>query len=535
MSSEQQTNYINILLLGETGVGKSTFINIFANYLSYDTLEQAVNGDPVCLIPTQFLISDADYNQTLITYGQVDENESCNVEGESVTRGCVTYCFTHDCHTIRLIDTPGVGDTRGLDQDKDNLDCILRFIAQYDVLHLICILMRPNQERLTPGFEYCFRELLRHLQKDASKNMVFLFSNTRATGYKPGTTRALLSRMLATIESQSPDVCLTLDKHTMYCVDNEPFKYLCAVKQGINFEEQDVIVNTTSWDNSVKECLRLFNYLYNGRTGNQGLTPHPIQNTLSINETRRLIVALVKPLFQIINIIKHNLCVLELTQVEIKNYQGDIDKLNHENIRMGYWKQLVLKPVSRLFRSKFNSVKEIMDRVFRIKCDQKDRKLLVREYDIKIEQNKNEHAKILKSITIFEAFLNHNAITSYSDTFEEYVRQQIDKLRLSDYDDTGANDDDDKRTAIATMYDILKQYNEQKQLLGYHIKMSTNDCADRFTLESVDREIRGLYYLQETGNEIKHLHRQSMTKHDHKSSRSTVVREVNGKNIYMRY
>lgn len=41
----EQLRYIgekNLLILGETGVGKSTWINAFANFITYDTLEDAI-------------------------------------------------------------------------------------------------------------------------------------------------------------------------------------------------------------------------------------------------------------------------------------------------------------------------------------------------------------------------------------------------------------------------------------------------------------------------------------------------------------
>ena len=49
-----------IVLFGETGVGKSTFINSLINYLRYETMHKAKEKGPEIAITTKFVHLDED-------------------------------------------------------------------------------------------------------------------------------------------------------------------------------------------------------------------------------------------------------------------------------------------------------------------------------------------------------------------------------------------------------------------------------------------------------------------------------------------
>ena len=178
---------INIILLGESGVGKSTFINAFLNYNKFATLDDALSysGDNRdgsskldYLIPSKFSFTDKNCKSEWITVGE-SANETFIV-GQSSTQSAQMYEFTLNDKRVRIIDTPGMGDSRGIETDKSNFDATIAYLSKFTHLNAICFLIKPNNARLQPGFRYCFKELLVRLHKQSVPNICFCFTNTRS-------------------------------------------------------------------------------------------------------------------------------------------------------------------------------------------------------------------------------------------------------------------------------------------------------------------------------------------------------------------
>ncbi|KAF9342429.1 hypothetical protein BGX26_007546, partial [Mortierella sp. AD094] len=237
---------INILLLGETGVGKSTFINAFANYLRYDSLEIAERMEMTTLIQSSFEIEGRK-----VTAGKPDQNEKLK-GGQSSTQYCRSYVFPlNDDIKIRLIDTPGIGDTRGVKQDRINFEEIMDYISGFDKINGVCILLLPDTPRLTTSFRFCIDELLLHLHKSAADNILFTFTKTRSSFYGPGDTMTPLKTL-------------------------ETGYYLRS-------EYKDAF--GASWTKSVEEARRLIKRVIE-------LTPHKTAETVTLDMARRSILLL---------------------------------------------------------------------------------------------------------------------------------------------------------------------------------------------------------------------------------------------------
>jgi len=145
---------ITIIIVGETGVGKTAFMNLLANVCV---------GRPV----DQFRREHNPHNES-----NLDKNQS-------QTNAAMMYTFERrDGVQLRMLDTPGLCDTRGLEQDKEHKKSIAETIrAHIQTLDAVIIMANGTVERVGPGVEYALHTLAAMFPRSIADNIGFMFTN----------------------------------------------------------------------------------------------------------------------------------------------------------------------------------------------------------------------------------------------------------------------------------------------------------------------------------------------------------------------
>ncbi|EFO64772.1 Ankyrin repeat protein, partial [Giardia lamblia P15] len=318
----QPDKRITILLLGETGVGKSTFVNGIINYPRFESLPETEEDFKrlIWAIGMKYDYTDENYNTVTVSVGRFSDSENINNLGASVTQDPKVHVFTTQGMEVHLIDTPGIGDTAGYEQDKRNCAKIIDFVKDYEI-HGICMLLKPNSSRLNIFFRFCLEELLVHLPVDATRNIIFCFTNARSTLYRVGDTFAPLKGLL---EERKVDIPLTQDR--IYLFDNEAIRFLTARVNGIEFPPDEVESFRESWDRAAKELTRAISFMAQ-------CIPQSGQAIKKLNDVRRVVVSLSVPMAEIAQIIQRNIDFQNRRRDELAMLTGEENDLQ-ERLKM---------------------------------------------------------------------------------------------------------------------------------------------------------------------------------------------------------
>ncbi|KAI4462507.1 50s ribosome-binding gtpase [Holotrichia oblita] len=486
---------INILLLGETGVGKSTAINAIANYLTHQELSQAAEENLLYLIPTKFTLYDNQLVQNIIEIGE-SPNENTG-HGESATRNIQSYLLNYNQNKIRLIDTPGIADTRGMVYDEENTEKLLSYIGELDHLNAICILLKPNNSRFSVLFNYCLKHILLRLDRRTQTNIVFLFTNSRSSFYTPGDTYLPLKTMLDQMKTRN--FIIPFNNSNTFCIDNESFRYLAAKSKGIFFDENDVEEFKRSWDKSADTFKRMIDYIVD-------LPAAPMKGVVSINESRRLIGRLGKSIIQLLTLQEKAILTLSnheaslwatqdtfhdlvsnayipITHYKITECSGTYPFIScelgyrHTWTNTDYTAVTIVPYVTSVpdigVQNAIASKKEALEMIERI----------INQMNLLKNEYKNESEIILEAAIRFTMFLQENALLNYQDAFENYLGQLMREEKVLDSD----------QKLIENLEDLIVKYRLTKSKIK------------NVTPEDIEESKGKLLQLKYSGNNFKEL------------------------------
>ena len=168
-TDEDDLRAISLMVVGQTGSGKTTLLNSFVNYLLGIQLED-------------------DFRYKII----FEENDV--EQSKSVTQNVNIYNIAAHGRfpPIKIIDTPGYGDTRGIKRDHEITELIKqKFETEINTINAICFVAQSSNARLTPNQKYIFTSIIDLFGNDVAENFIIMM--TFCDGQDPQLKGALIS------------------------------------------------------------------------------------------------------------------------------------------------------------------------------------------------------------------------------------------------------------------------------------------------------------------------------------------------------
>ena len=168
VSPSNFANAAKVLLIGETGTGKSTFINYLTNYFRGGSLT-----NPRIAIPCKH----HPYPTESFPHCELDIDDNT----QSKTNSCFQYTFTDAATHKRYVflDTPGLSDTRSREQSETNQNKMLDAITELSDLTAIVIVINGSLNRLSKHLRTIISQFNGNLPDVVLENVIVILTNAK--------------------------------------------------------------------------------------------------------------------------------------------------------------------------------------------------------------------------------------------------------------------------------------------------------------------------------------------------------------------
>ncbi|XP_067470981.1 uncharacterized protein [Thunnus thynnus] len=298
-----------ILLVGETRTGKSTLINSLVNYTIGVKFEDNIWFEIV----------------------EKEEKRPCQTESQT-TDVTVYQIFGFEDKTLpfslTIIDTPGFGDTRGIEYDDKVSQRLFDLFGSVDgvnELSAVGLVMKASENRVNDRLKYIFDSVTSPFGKDIEKNIVALI--THSDGITP------------------KNVLKALEAANIKCAKNEknqPVHFMFNNRQTKQRTEETELALENTWRVTGRGMDRFKDFL-------EKSTPQMLITTVEVMNTRIRITACINNLQDRIQLIELKQNEIKQTQEALKKYEQEMKKneeftievdeayKDKEDIRGGMW------------------------------------------------------------------------------------------------------------------------------------------------------------------------------------------------------
>ena len=287
----EQPPSVVLLLVGATGVGKSTLINGIANYVLGVRWEDS-------------------FRYKVIT------DERAVGQAHSQTQRVTIYTFQKQAssplpYTLTVIDTPGFGDTEGVDRDKQILTELKQFfsVSGINSINAIGFVTQATLARLTPTQRYIFDSIMSIFGKNIANNILLMA--TFADFRKPPVLEALR-------KAEVPyHMCFKFNNSALYPVPDDED----AESHDSEAQDNCLSLNKLFWDLCMKGFMNLFDALSHMKARSLCQTTEVLQEreqlaliVKGLQERGLMVIAKIEELIDEQRILNHHHADLEANQ-----------------------------------------------------------------------------------------------------------------------------------------------------------------------------------------------------------------------------